>query len=113
MLRGVFGQSVVPQVVFVAHKATDVTGVAVQLGAGLCVEVQVPLVSEDLATELAGELLLAVFPLLVGVQCRLLDRHPANVTAMAKRELEIRQAVFQTFSKQYETTDFVTQCQGP
>ena len=77
-------------------------------------EVQVPLVSEDLATELAGKLLLPMFPLLVGVQCRLLYRHPAYVTAMAKRELEIRQAVFQTFSKQcYESTDFVTQCQGP
>ena len=67
MLRGVFGQSVVPQVVFVAHKPTDVTGVAVQLGTSLCVEVQVPLVSEDLATELAGKLLLPVFPLLVCV----------------------------------------------
>ena len=81
MLRGVFSQSVVPQVVLIAHKATDVTGVAVQLGASLCVEVQVPLVAEDLATKLAGKLLLAVFPLFVSVQGCFLHCHPTHVAA--------------------------------
>ena len=67
VFRGVFGQSVVPQVVLVAHKPADVARVTVQLGARFDVELQVALVTEDFAAQLARQLLLAVFPLLVRV----------------------------------------------
>ena len=81
VFRGVFGQRVVSQVVLVAHEPADVAGVTVQLGARLDVELQVALVTEDFAAQLARQLFLAVFPLFVSVQGRFLHRHPADVAA--------------------------------